>query len=633
MMYRPYILAVVIILVASLFSPVFCQDVPPEKIVEGRGIWLDASSMPTDDDAMSAYIEALDKANFNVLMPEVIRRGFTTYPSKLDEQDPRFKGYDPLAAIIREAHKRGMEVHPWVWVFRQGYTNNEGPIFTAHPEWMAVNKWGEKLSANGGYWVCPSNESARDYLISLIKELVSNYDVDGLHLDYVRFENQFPTPYCYDQSCRNKFKAEHGIDPIEIDPLSEMQVTWHLWREDLINTFVKRVSKEVHALKPDIKISAAVASMPEQARSSMMQDWPHWVDNKWIDFLTPMSYSANNETFKKMIDLESEAVGDRTILMPGIGLHTHKTPDQTLEQIDYSRQAKMQGVTLFASVYLKEPWQDALATGPFSSKAEIPFRNPADRVAELLDAALKAVETNPKIASSYLKDAGSLLGYLAYQAADVGYVKPTRPPIFIPPVVLPMPEAVVHRTNTMPTIDGRLDETMWASAESIRILHTNMGESAPVVTDVKLAYDDTNIYIAYIAEEPKASEIKRTTDKRDGPTFYDDSAEIFLDPWNKRREYYQLAVNTIGTQFDAKVNNASVNLQWLSAGTVSEDGWIIEIAIPFSSLGVFTPQSGDTWNVNFARNRWVEAEVQYLAWSVPYGGFHRPERFAVITFK
>lgn len=624
---------IAVLLWVLIVSPACADTTMPVKPVEGRGIWVDANSIPTDDTAMAAFVESLAKANFNVLFPETMRRGYTIYPSKLDEQDPRFKGYDPLAAMIREAKKHGLEVHPWVWVFRQGYTNNPGPIFTKHEDWMAVNKWGETLSANGGYWISPSVPAARDYLISVFKEIVTNYDVDGLHLDYVRYENQFPAPYDYHPVARQKFKATHGVDPMDIEILTPMQATWHLWREDQVNTFVQRVSKEIRAAKPDIKISAAVGSMHDNARTSLLQNWPHWVDNKWVDLVTPMSYTANETTYRKMISSMKEAVELRTIIMPGLGLHTYKGSEPLIQQIEITRQMGTDGQTHFAAVYLDDQEKSALASGPYSNKAEIPFRRPQDRVKTLLDAAAATMDTKPEQARSYLRDASRLLGYLSYQAAKVGYVQPTPPPLVIPEVVLPIPSVDVPRMTIAPTIDGLPDESLWASAGVVRIAHNEMGEPAPVTSEVRVTYDDTNLYIAYLAAEPQMDKLKATVTKRDGAVFYDDSVELFIDPWNRRREYYQLSANTLGTQFDAKLNNAGINLEWKSAAAKDGKGWTAEIAIPYAALGVAAPRPGDKWAVNFARNRWVTGSVEYLAWSVTYGSFHSPERFGSITFK
>lgn len=587
------------LLLFAAYPAIACDNSLPQKPIEGRAIWIDARSIPKDDKSMEALVESFAKANLNILMPEVVRRGYTLYPSKLDEQDPAWSGYDPLAALIREAHKRGMEVHPWVWVFRQGYTLNKGPILTAHPDWIAMNKWGETLSVNGGYWVCPCNPEARGYLSSLFKEIITDYDVDGLHLDYIRFENQFPAPYCYNDCCRSAFKEKYEVDPMDIDPLSEMQVNWHLWREGLINSFVRRIAKEVRAIKPNVKLSAAVGAMPDRARIDLLQDWPNWVANEWIDFVTPMSYTGSIDTFKDMVSAEKTAVNNRTILMPGLGLHTHADSGVTLEELQAAREMGTDGVAIFAAAYFNESLQKALIAGPFATKAEIPFRVKAP----------------------------------AYGKTNHGYIAPTRPPVFIPETILPIPNVDVTRTATSPVIDGLLDEPMWSQAAQIDIAHTNMGDPAPATTNIRLAYDDTNLYIGYTAQEPNMAALKETVTTRDGPVFYDDSAEFFLDPSSKRQKYSHFALNLLGTQYDSMIMDSSISFKWQSAMSKGEGRWTAEIAIPFESLGASTPRSGESWTANFGRNRWACGEPAYLIWSVTYGGFHRPERFGVITFK
>lgn len=622
-----------LLLAAVIVSPVAADSLTLPRPVEGRAIWIDGASIPNNDQAMAAMVDSYSKANLNILIPEVLYHGYTIYPSKLDKQNDKWSGYDPLAAMIREAHTRGMEVHAWVPVFRQGYTQDKGPILTAHPDWIAENKWGETLSANGGYWICPSIPEARNYLQSLFKEIALNYDIDGLHLDYIRFENQFPSPYCYNKSCRDKFKCEYGIDPMDIDPLTEQQVTWHLWRENLVNTFVQEVSSDIKKIKPQVKISAAVGSFPDTARVSLLQNWPNWVDNKWLDFITPMAYTNDTDTFTKMLTSEHEALGNKTIILPGIGLHTQKDSAVILGQIGIVRDGEFDGVTLFSSSHVKQPVLDALAAGPFSDKAQIPFRDPGKCLETLLDDAIDTVYTNPDAYVSYLKYAAQMLRYLAYQASKTGYIAPTRPPIYIPETIIPLPSAEVPSTDTPPTLDGVPNESMWRNAGHISITYTEFGNPAPVATDVMLAYDSANLYIAYNATEPNMSALKSTVTKRDGPVFYDDSFEFFIDPWNKRRDYYQLAINSLGTQFDAKVNNSGVNLNWQDAAAMNPTGWSAEIAIPFASLGVEPPKSGTTWAMNFARNRWVTGSPEYLIWSVPYGSFNQPSRFGTVVFK
>ncbi|MBO7393840.1 MAG: family 10 glycosylhydrolase [Abditibacteriota bacterium] len=117
---------------------------------ELRGIWLDANSIPKTESEITALVNKYADAGINVIFPETVARGYAAYESEVLERDPRFAGApDTLSIIIDAAHKRGIEVHPWVWVFRAGYTQDRGAILKAHPDWVMLSKAGDDLSANG----------------------------------------------------------------------------------------------------------------------------------------------------------------------------------------------------------------------------------------------------------------------------------------------------------------------------------------------------------------------------------------------------------------------------------------------------------------------------------------------------
>lgn len=588
-----------LLLLAALFicaSSAYAES----RYIEGRAIWIDSGAIPKTERGIRDLVESYSRAGFNILLPEVFRNGYAVYPTKLAPRHPGFEKIDALEVMVNEAHKRKMEVHPWVWVFRAGHAGDIGGILPKHLEWSALSRAGEQISPGGGRWLCPSNPNVRAYLLSVYRELVTRYNVDGLHLDYIRFENEFPIPYCYNDNCRGGFKKEYGVDPMDIDPFSTMQVNWNSWRERLVNTFAQQIASELHSIHPDLKLSAAVASEPVTARLSYMQNWPNWAANKWADFLTPMTYTANTEQFGKWVGSELQAVDSETLLMPGLGLHLQKDTEITLEQIEVARKLNASGVTLFASSYLRTPTLDALRAGVFSSKAIAPFR--------------VHIQT-------------------ATTAAPTRYVAPSPPPLSIPESPLPLPSEKIQRADTPPIIDGALDEPMWQSTATISLSYTEMGKPAPVSTTAKLAYDNSALYIAFAATEPDMARLKAAQTKRDGAVFYDDSMELFLDPTGKRTVYYQLSANTLGAQFDQKLMSPAWNGQWQSAATKQADSWTMEITVPFSALGVNSPKLGDTWTANFARNRWTTGSAEYIAWSVPYGSYNRMFRFGSLVFE
>ncbi|MCE5322562.1 family 10 glycosylhydrolase [bacterium] len=601
-------------------------------VVEIRGIWVNADAIPKTDSGIRELVRTYHKANINVLFPEVIARGYAAYPTKLLTRDPRFKdAVDPLPPMIEEAHRLGMEVHPWVWVFRAGYTKDRGAILNAHPGWVMLSKYGEDLSANGGLWISPNIPAARDFLACLFAELVKKYDVDGLHLDYIRYEVQSPTPYGYNTTARCTFQHQYGIDPADIDRLSTNQILWNKFRERQINSFVQRIAMQTRALKPHVKISAAVGSDPVTARLNLMQNWVNWVDNGWVDFITPMAYTANDATFTQLVTDQMAAVDGKTLIAPGIGLHMQKdNPEQSIGQIGIARQLMAGGEALFASSYYTDGLASALEQSAYKSPAELPFRDPLSKCRLLCN--LTANTSDSALKNFYSQRAWPLARYADYITKDKPYISPTDPPLVIPENIVPLPNVEIPKTDKPIVIDGKLDDGAWADAAKVKLDYTNEGGSAPVETTALLTYDNDNLYVAFHADEPLMSKLKANVTKRDGPTFYDDSVEVFVDPANQRRTYYHLSTNTLGTEFDQKVFNPGWNGEWKSGAQTGADGYSVEMAIPFKEFGMSTPAPGTKWALNLTRNRTTSGAMAYLTWAVPYGTFHSPDRFGTVVF-
>lgn len=606
-----------------------------DPVVEMRGVWLDAGAVPKTEDGLRDLVRAYHRANINLIFPEVIARGYTVYPSKLVARDPRFVGApDILAILIREAHALGMEVHPWVWVFRAGYTNDRGAILSLHPDWAELSRDGKELSPNGGYWISPVIPDARDFLARLYAELVSQYDVDGIHLDYIRYESEDSASYGYGELSRDLFRRQYGVDPLEIGKLSFHQYEWQKFRERQINTFVQRIALQTRALKPHAMVSAAVGSQPKSARLSLMQNWINWVDNKWVDFVAPMTYSSDDAHFRGLVKLLKDAIAGKTLFMPGIGLFAQKDPRQVATQIAITRELNTGGQVLFASSYLKDPHDLILSAGPYSEASAQPFRDTWSKSRALAEHAARLRSRGEEAeASFHASRAVMLADYASYREANTGYIAPDPPPLEIPDYVIALPTVEIGRVAEPIRVDGRLDDESWRGAASVRLLYTNGGADAPVKTTAYLAYDASVLYIAFESCEPDRANIRAEVGRRDDPVFQDDSVEVFIDPTNRRKEYYHFATNTLETIFDQKVSNPAWDTDWRTASRVDATSWTTEIAIPFSSLGVAAPSPGSRWALNLTRNRRVTGELEHFTWSVPYGSFHNAERFGLAVFR
>lgn len=171
------------------------------------------------------------------------------------------------------------------------------------------------------------------------------------------------------------------------------------------------------------------------------------------------------------------------------------------------------------------------------------------------------------------------------------------------------PSAPGRQTYTVPrasgpiAVDGALDEDAWASAARIPVAYEwSPGDNtAPVEeTTCLLTFDGERLYIGFQAKDRKPSEIRAHLADRDVP-FQDDTVGFFIDPFNDERRGFQFRINPLGVQMEAANSDVdgtedwSWDAIWESKGTITADGYVVEVAIPFSSLRFPRTEGVQTW--------------------------------------
>ncbi|MCL6272930.1 hypothetical protein M3P19_02865 [Muricauda sp. 2012CJ35-5] len=212
-------------------------------------------------------------------------------------------GHDPatykrVGKFVKEA---GMEFHTWIPTMVQG----ENPKIDK--EWYAVNRNGESAFDKPAYvphytFLCPSREGTYNFLADLYGSVAEVEEVDGIHLDYIRFpdvilarglwdkyglvmDKEYPEyDYCYCDLCTANFKKKTGIDILEVeDPTQVME--WKQFRYDLITSIVNRLDEVVESKGKEI--NAAVFPGPSISKKLVRQEWNNWN----LDAVYPMNYN------------------------------------------------------------------------------------------------------------------------------------------------------------------------------------------------------------------------------------------------------------------------------------------------------------------------------------------------------
>ena len=319
------ILTLITLLTLSLIlSSCGTQDDPSEW----KGVWVTNvdSKVLDSKESIEEAMEFLADNDFNVVMPVVWNDAYTLYPSMVMKEtfdreiSPRFAGRDPLKELIEAAHKHNLQVIAWFeYGFSSSYNKNGGVLLEKKPEWAARDIDGNLLKKNNFEWMNAYMPEVQDFIISLVMEVVENYDVDGVQGDD-RLPAQ-PSHGGYSDFTVDLYKSENGgLEP----PLDFRNETWLKWRGDKLNAFAKRLYDTVKAEKKKMLVTWAPSVYP-WCYEQYLQDWPEWIRGGYADAVIPQVYrytiEAYENTLKELDEIREELKNYDTPILPGVLLN------------------------------------------------------------------------------------------------------------------------------------------------------------------------------------------------------------------------------------------------------------------------------------------------------------------------
>ncbi|MEJ8769521.1 glycoside hydrolase family 10 protein [Prevotella sp. HCN-7019] len=257
-------------------------------------------SIERQKDELRTILDRLQRANINTVLLQTRIRATTIYPSEYEPWDGclsgkpgKSPGYDALKFAIDECHRRGMELHAWVVAIPVGKWNATGcaRLRKRHPGLV------KKIGAEG--YMDPEKPQTAEYLADLCAEITGNYDVDGIHLDYIRYHETWP-----------------------------MKVSRRQGRANITN-IVRAISHRVKSIKPWVKMSCSpigkykdlsrFSSYGWNAYERVCQDAQAWLRDGLMDALFPMMYFRGNQFYPFALDWSEQSYG--RIVAPGLGIY------------------------------------------------------------------------------------------------------------------------------------------------------------------------------------------------------------------------------------------------------------------------------------------------------------------------
>ncbi|MCP5095627.1 MAG: family 10 glycosylhydrolase [Chloroflexi bacterium] len=390
------------------------NNTPSEPMVEFRGIWVSrfdwtSYGQPANPTKIDEIVNNVAAAGFNVIFFQVRGIADSYYAPGLEPWADRVSGtygqapdplWDPLATMIEKAHAANIQVHAYMNVYpvwNGGSFCDSLPDDTVTPTPLYHQLIAEHGTTddkpNGFIWdsnedvycgaymrAVPSSIFLDDHLVAVGKDIVNRYNIDGLHLDHIRYGGS-------NTSCDPVSAARYGADCFSDSGYAD-------WQRQQVNGTVSRFYHEVAPLKEGLWLSAAVWPIhevnpdwgfpgnPQQGNINYYQDSKAWVAGEYIDSISPMIYPGGSyncpddsywpvERWETLVD-DFQAASNGRYIIPGIGTG-YCTFDEIEARITKAREIGTAGHALFSySSLLNNAYFDDLASGPYAETAVVP---------------------------------------------------------------------------------------------------------------------------------------------------------------------------------------------------------------------------------------------------------------------
>ncbi|MEG2150319.1 MAG: family 10 glycosylhydrolase [Bacteroidaceae bacterium] len=329
-------------------------------------------------------LDELKAANFNTILFQTRLRGDVIYPSKIEPFNETITGksaltptYDPLAFAIEECHKRGMEIHAWmvtIPIGTQKHVQSLGSSSLPRRNPLLCKLYQQEWYLN------PGQPEVKTYLASLVNEVVSRYDVDGIHFDYIRYPDH-PENFPDEATYRSYSRGE----------------SLSTWRRNNITVIVRTLYNEVKALKPWVKVSSSplgkfsdtfrYSSHGWNAYYTVYQNAQAWLREGIQDMLFPMMYFSGNNFFPFALDWKEKSYG--RYVVPGLGIYflDPKEKDWSLDEIQrqiyFTRSTQLAGQAYYRAGFIQaniKRLTDELTTNFYAYPALLPAFTWLDKV-------------------------------------------------------------------------------------------------------------------------------------------------------------------------------------------------------------------------------------------------------------
>ena len=332
-----------------------------------RCLWIVRESMYTESSIDSALVYAY-QSNYDIVFIQVRGRGYAFYDSNIVPKHPNIDpDFDPLEYAITLGNALGIEVHAWLnsYILWSSKYEPENPehLYHTHKEWTEADrnlkmdsqiKLSEPKSPQWeGIYLSPLHPEVNTYLLSVYSEIINEYKIEGIHLDYIRFQDEI---YGWNRYGMKEFEKIYDFSPRDIargiippDIADSIRIAWKQFRLDAVSELVHDTYGIIQKSGKKIALSAAVKPNLLEARNRWNQDWVHWVQEGYIDFVVPMNYFKEIRHFNNSVQIMKSNLhaDDMNRIIMGVATY-NQDAQSAADKILLSRLNGFRGISVFS---------------------------------------------------------------------------------------------------------------------------------------------------------------------------------------------------------------------------------------------------------------------------------------------
>ena len=334
-------LYIYLIFFVSLLSYVDASLLPK---IKSNCLWIKAESV-LDSSSIDSIISFSYNNNINKLFFQVRSRGDALYASKIVPKYEKLDSlFDPLQYVIEKTENTKIEIHAWfntyiLWSSREKPKDNNHFYYNCEDCFQVdLNGKSDKSieldqfhSSNWeGIFLSPLHPDVNLHLLTVLDELIFNYDLDGIHLDYLRYQDDF---YGYNKYGLIEFEKLYSVNPIDLKRgiiskrfgyeqsyVDSIKYEWDTFKMNKITEFIRSIKYLIMKDSLDLELSVAVKPDILESKYRWYQDWPSWIEEDLINYCVVMNYYHDFNKFNSINKIISTIVKDKNKINLGISV-------------------------------------------------------------------------------------------------------------------------------------------------------------------------------------------------------------------------------------------------------------------------------------------------------------------------